>query len=86
MRHVCRDCKYYDTCGDWLRTEPCKGKEEVSVLARQLFVRLERDLVFRKGNYLILNDGRFLGEFQAESDKEAVEKFTEMYPEAVKLL
>lgn len=27
---TCRNCVYFDTCGDVDRTEPCKGKMEIT--------------------------------------------------------
>lgn len=27
VKHVCRNCTYYDTCGDADRAEPCKGRQ-----------------------------------------------------------
>ena len=26
VKHPCRNCIYFKTCGDNMRTEPCKGR------------------------------------------------------------
>ncbi len=44
------------------------------ILARRLFHRLERDS-FSPGRYLVLNDGRYLAGFYADSDADAIRRF-----------
>lgn len=30
MKNPCKNCKYFNACGDIDRTEPCNGREEKS--------------------------------------------------------
>ena len=52
MATICKDCKYFNQCGDLSRTEPCKGREldvTVSRVKGSLYERTKAQ-VYATGN------------------------------------
>lgn len=81
--YTCYNCKYFNTCGDATRTEPCKGKESLPTeSACKEFMRDLRGTIY--GNTETENGGIMSTSKIAEHLRITVERATDYLYECLK--